>query len=53
MDLEMPEMDGVETIAYRKSLYPSIHFIVLTVLDDDEKVFEAIKAGASGYLLKT
>jgi DNA-binding NarL/FixJ family response regulator len=35
-----------------KSLYPSIHFIVLTVLDDDEKVFEAIKAGASGYLLK-
>jgi DNA-binding NarL/FixJ family response regulator len=52
MDLEMPEMDGVETIAVAKSLYPNIHFIVLTVLDDDEKVFEAIKAGASGYLLK-
>lgn len=52
MDLEMPEMDGVEAIAIGKSLYPSIHFIVLTVLDDDEKVFEAIKAGASGYLLK-
>ena len=52
MDLEMPELNGVETIAIAKSLYPSIHFLVLTVLDDDEKVFEAIRAGASGYLLK-
>jgi DNA-binding NarL/FixJ family response regulator len=52
MDLEMPEMDGVETISIAKALYPEIHFIVLTVLDDDEKVFEAIRAGASGYLLK-
>jgi len=52
MDLEMPEMDGVETISIAKTLYPQIHFIVLTVLDDDEKVFDAIKAGASGYLLK-
>jgi DNA-binding NarL/FixJ family response regulator len=52
MDLEMPEMDGIETIQIAKSLYPQIHFIVLTVFDDDEKIFEAIKAGASGYLLK-
>lgn len=52
MDLEMPEMDGIETIQIAKSLYPDIHFIVLTVFDDDEKIFEAIKAGASGYLLK-
>ena len=52
MDLEMPEMDGVETISIAKALYPQIHFIVLTVLDDDEKVFDAIKGGASGYLLK-
>ncbi|RYY56515.1 MAG: response regulator transcription factor [Chitinophagaceae bacterium] len=52
MDLEMPGMDGIETIAMAKSLYPFIHFIVLTVFDDDEKIFEAIKAGASGYLLK-
>ncbi|MEO8173965.1 MAG: response regulator transcription factor [Sediminibacterium sp.] len=52
MDIEMPEMDGVEAIGIAKSLYPEIHFIVLTILDDDEKVFEAIKAGASGYLLK-
>jgi DNA-binding NarL/FixJ family response regulator len=52
MDLEMPGMDGIETISIAKSLYPQIHFIVLTVFDDDEKIFEAIKAGASGYLLK-
>jgi DNA-binding NarL/FixJ family response regulator len=52
MDLEMPKMDGIETIHIAKSLYPNIHFIVLTVFDDDDKIFEAIKAGASGYLLK-
>ena len=52
MDLEMPELDGIETIRIAKSLYPQIHFVVLTVFDDDEKIFEAIKAGASGYLLK-
>jgi len=52
MDLEMPEMDGIETIRLAKSLYPQIHFLVLTVFDNNEKIFEAIKAGASGYLLK-
>lgn len=52
MDLEMPEMDGIETIYIAKTLYPQIHFIVLTVFDDDEKIFEAIQSGASGYLLK-
>ena len=52
MDIEMPELDGIETIGIAKALYPQIHFIVLTVFDDDEKVFEAIRAGASGYLLK-
>lgn len=52
MDIEMPELDGIQTIAIAKSLYPQIHFIVLTVFDDDEKIFDAIKSGASGYLLK-
>jgi DNA-binding NarL/FixJ family response regulator len=52
MDLEMPQMDGIQTIALAHSLYPSIHFIVLTVFDDDDKIFSAIQAGASGYLLK-
>ena len=44
MDLEMPHMNGIETISLAKSLYPEIHFVVLTVFDDDEKIFEAIKA---------
>ena len=52
MDLEMPEMDGVQTISIARALYPEIYFIVLTVFDDDDKIFEAIKAGANGYLLK-
>jgi DNA-binding NarL/FixJ family response regulator len=52
MDLEMPEMDGIETIAIATSNYPSIKFIVLTVFEDTDKIFEAIKAGAHGYLLK-
>ncbi len=52
MDLEMPEMDGVQTISIARALYPEIYFLVLTVFDDDDKIFEAIKAGAHGYLLK-
>ena len=52
MDIEMPEMDGIQTISIARSLYPNIFFIVLTIFDDDDKIFEAIKAGAHGYLLK-
>lgn len=52
MDIEMPQLNGIETIRIAKALYPQVHFIVLTVFDDDEKIFEAIRVGASGYLLK-
>lgn len=52
MDIEMPGLNGIETIAIGKILYPQIHFIVLSAFDDDDKIFEAIKAGAEGYLLK-
>jgi DNA-binding NarL/FixJ family response regulator len=52
MDLEMPNMDGVATIAAGSALYPSVKFVVLTIFDDEDKIFTAIKAGASGYLLK-
>lgn len=52
VDLEMPGLNGIETIRLGKSLHPAIHFVVLTVFDDDDKIFDAIQAGASGYLLK-
>ena len=52
MYLEMPGMDGAQTISIARALYPEIYCIVLTVFDDDDKIFEAIKAGAHGYLLK-
>ncbi len=52
VDLEMPVMNGIQTIAVASTLFPDIKFIMLTVYDNSEKIFEAIKAGASGYLLK-
>jgi DNA-binding NarL/FixJ family response regulator len=52
MDLEMPVMDGIQTIAICSPAHPDLKFIVLTVFEDSEKIFEAIKAGAHGYLLK-
>src|SRR5580658_1627950 len=52
MDIAMPGLDGIETVQIAKLLYPHIHFLMLTVFDDDDKLFEAIKAGADGYLLK-
>lgn len=52
MDLEMPGMDGVAAIAAGSTLYPDVKFVVLTIFDDEEKIFKAIKAGAYGYLLK-
>jgi DNA-binding NarL/FixJ family response regulator len=52
MDIEMNGLNGIETIQRAAPLYPSVKFIMLTVFDDDERIFNAIKAGAHGYLLK-
>jgi len=52
MDIDMPVMNGIEAIAIGTLKYPDVKFLVLTIFDDDEKIFEAIQAGASGYLLK-
>lgn len=52
MDLEMPVLDGISTISTASIKYPEIKFIVLTIYEDNDKIFNAIKAGASGYLLK-
>ena len=52
MDIRMPRMDGVVCTQRLKELYPDIKIIILTTFDDDEYVFNALKFGASGYLLK-
>jgi len=52
MDIQMPEMDGITATEIVKSKYPHIKIIMLTVFDNDENIFNAIKAGANGYLLK-
>ena len=52
MDIRMPKMDGVQCTKIIKENYPQIKIIILTTFDDDEYVFNALKYGASGYLLK-
>lgn len=52
MDIDMPGLNGIETVSIAKTIYPTVEFIMLTVFDDDDKIFEAIRAGATGYLLK-
>lgn len=52
MDIRMPEMDGVVCTQIIKENYPNIKIIILSTFDDDEYVFNALKYGASGYLLK-
>lgn len=52
MDIDMPELDGIETVRRAKLQFPDIHFLMITIFDDVERVFDAICAGASGYLLK-
>ncbi|MEI7735068.1 MAG: response regulator transcription factor [Ferruginibacter sp.] len=52
MDIEMHELNGIETVQRAAPLFPGVKFIMLTVFDDDERIFNAIKAGAHGYLLK-
>ena len=52
MDINLPGMNGIECIRQVKSKVPLTQFMMFTVYENDEKVFEALKAGASGYLLK-
>jgi DNA-binding NarL/FixJ family response regulator len=52
MDIEMPEMDGISATQQIASQYPQIKIVILTIFDDDQRIFNAIKAGALGYLLK-
>lgn len=52
MDIEMPKMNGIEATELVKNKFPHIKIIMLTVFDNDENIFKAIKAGADGYFLK-
>lgn len=52
MDIHLPNMSGVECTRRLKELCPSIQILILTVYEDNDRIFGALKAGASGYLLK-
>jgi DNA-binding NarL/FixJ family response regulator len=52
MDIEMPGMTGIEAVRSIRKEFPSIQILMQTVFEDDDKVFESICAGASGYILK-
>ena len=52
MDIDMPVLDGIRATALLKARLPDTKILMLTIFDRDDKLFEAIKAGASGYLLK-
>ncbi len=52
MDINLPGMNGIECVRQLKLAHPGIEFIMLTVYEDTESVFNALAAGASGYLLK-
>lgn len=52
MDFNLPGMNGIECIARLKVEFPDMQFMMLTVYEDDDKIFMALEAGASGYILK-
>lgn len=52
MDIEMPFMNGIEATGIIKQKYPHIKIVMITIYDDDEHIFNAIRAGADSYILK-
>jgi DNA-binding NarL/FixJ family response regulator len=52
MDIDLPKMNGIECIKLLKPQCPRVQFMICTVYDEDEKVFEALRTGANGYILK-
>lgn len=52
MDINLPDMNGIKCIRFVKNDCPATQFMMFTIYENDEKIFEALQAGASGYLLK-
>ena len=52
MDIQLPNMSGIECVARLKKLLPGVQVIMVTVYEDPDRIFSALRAGASGYLLK-
>ena len=52
MDVDMPSVTGIECVGKLKAAFPDIEILMLTVYSDDEKIFQSLRAGAVGYLLK-
>ena len=52
MDIGLPDISGIEGVRTIKNNFPGMQVLMFTVIEDEEKIFEAIRAGASGYLLK-
>lgn len=52
MDISMPGMSGIECAAKIKSIYPAVNIVMLTVYENDSQIFDSLRAGASGYILK-
>jgi DNA-binding NarL/FixJ family response regulator len=52
MDIGLPGMSGIECVARTKASIPSVQFLMWTTFEDDEKIFDALRAGAAGYILK-
>jgi len=53
MDIRLPGMSGIECVTKLKKIDPTLQFLMVTVYEDSERIFKALKAGASGYLLKS
>jgi len=52
MDIQLPDATGVECTAKIKEILPAVHIVIVTVYEDSERIFQALRAGACGYLLK-
>src|SRR5207249_10800334 len=53
MDIKLPKMSGIQCVSELKKLMPALQVIMVTVYEDSERIFKALKAGASGYLVKS